>query len=97
MRPVNDGGVTGSVVVDTSQSAGARLRPVAISAVTLEGGLWQARCEANRVAGLPRLHDRLEAHGVVDNFRRKVGNGSERRGLWFTDSDLYKWMEGAAW
>ena len=97
MRPVNDGGVTGSVVVDTSQSEGARLRPVAISAVTLEGGLWQARCEANRVAGLPRLHDRLEAHGVVDNFRRKVGNGSERRGLWFTDSDLYKWMEGAAW
>ena len=41
---------------------------------------------------IPRLYQRLEAHGVVDNFR-----GEERRGFWFSDSDLYKWIEAAAW
>lgn len=47
---------------------------------------------------LPILLARLEAHGVIDNFRRLSGGSSaERKGLWFTDSDLYKWMEAAAW
>jgi len=54
--------------------------------------------EANRTKGIPALRARLEREGVVDNFRRMAGTRDvDRRGLWFTDSDLYKWMEGAAW
>jgi hypothetical protein len=45
MPHVNHSGAAGSVVVDTSQSAGARLRPVAVTALTLDGGLWRARCD----------------------------------------------------
>ncbi len=56
-------------------------------------GLWADRVRRNREVAIPRLLERLDHHGVIDNFRPEV----ERRGFWFTDSDLYKWMEAAAW
>jgi DUF1680 family protein len=35
---------------------------------------------------------------VVDNFRRLAGRTElQRKGPLYTDSDLYKWIEGAAW
>jgi DUF1680 family protein len=76
----------------------AVLRAVPTDQVQLRAGFWRDRYDANRERGIPRLYERLEAHGVVDNFRRLSGSSaSPRRGLWFTDSDLYKWMEAAAW
>ena len=61
-------------------------------------------------SGLPasqQLHDhtldilleRFESHGVLDNYRRLGDPRSDlpRQGWWFTDSDLYKWMEATAW
>jgi len=84
-------------VVDTSTSTHCRLHPVPIRAVRIEGGFWKPRIEANRCKGMPRLLELLEEHGVVDNFRRISGRRKvRRRGPLFTDSDLYKWMEGAA-
>jgi DUF1680 family protein len=86
-------------VTHTAGSPHARLAGVPVDAVSVGRGFWHDRMEANRVAGIPALHARLEREGVVDNFRRQAGSTSNvgRRGLWFTDSDLYKWMEGAAW
>jgi len=76
----------------------AALRAVPPDQVQLRAGFWRDRYDANREQGIPRLYERLEAHGVVDNFRRRSGASvSPRRGFWFTDSDLYKWMEAAAW
>jgi uncharacterized protein len=84
-------------VVDTSRSPNAILRPVAVSAVKLEDGFWRPRLEANRTQGLPALLKQLEEHGIVDNFRRLTGRKScPRRGPFFSDSDLYKWIEGAS-
>lgn len=80
-------------VTRTTASPHARVRAVTVGAVTLHDGFWHARTEANRMHGIPHLLERLEEHGVVENFRP----GAERRGFWFTDSDLYKWMEAAAW
>src|SRR5512141_2732725 len=66
--------------------------------VTLLDSFWAPRQAQLRDHTLPVLLDRLEARGVVDNFRRLSGRSdAARRGLWFTDSDLYKWMEAAAW
>jgi len=66
--------------------------------VRLADPFWAPRQAQLRDHTLPVLLDRLEAHGVVDNFRRLSGRSAvPRRGLWFTDSDLYKWMEAAAW
>ena len=66
--------------------------------VLLLDSFWAPRQAQLRDHTLPVLLDQLDAHGVVDNFRRKSGRSkTERRGLWFSDSDLYKWMEAAAW
>ena len=84
-------------VTHTEESGAARVSAVPPGDVTLLDGLWRERVESNRTAGIPRLYERLEEHGVVDNFRRRAGKPVERSGFWFTDSDLYKWMEAAAW
>ncbi len=84
-------------VVDTSASPHARLTGAPVRAVRLGEGFWRPRLEANRLAALPQLYRLLEEHGVVDNFRRVYGaKDAPRRGMVFTDSDLYKWVEAAA-
>lgn len=86
-----------TVVTDTTRSPFARLRPTPIAAVSLTDRFWQPHLERNQQRGIPQLYEELEAHGVLDNFRRLYGaHDGPRRGFLFTDSDLYKWMEGAA-
>lgn len=73
-------------------------RPVPIDAVRLRDGFWKTKMDLNHEQGLPVLLKHLEEHGIVDNFRLVSGRKKgERRGPCFTDSDLFKWMEGAAW
>ena len=75
-----------------------RLTAVPTDRVELRAGFWRDRYDANVQRGIPRLYEQLESHGVIDNFRRLSGARTvARRGYWFTDSDLYKWMEAAAW
>ncbi|MGH2784940.1 MAG: glycoside hydrolase family 127 protein, partial [Actinomycetota bacterium] len=78
-------------------SPGNRLHAIPPSAVAMAAGsFWWDRIEAGRAA-IPALFARIEEQGGVDNFRRLAGTTAERRGLWFTDSDLFKVMEAAAW
>lgn len=61
-------------------------------------GFWNARRNAVTERSLPTMLELLEEHGVVDNFRRLAGRPEiPRKGPLYTDSDLYKWIEGAAW
>ncbi len=42
--------------------------------------------------------EQLEVSGVLDNFRRIIGeSGAPHRGFVFADSDLYKTIEAVAW
>jgi len=81
-------------VIDSDKT---KLRFVPVGAVRMGGGFWKTRMDNNRAHGIPRLLEHLEDHGVVAAFGlvsgRKTG---QRRGPYFSDSDLYKWMEGAA-
>ncbi|MCC6294024.1 MAG: glycoside hydrolase family 127 protein [Bryobacterales bacterium] len=87
-----------SVILDLSSTPGAKLRTVPVSAVTLKGGFWESRRRTNVERSIPTLLQLLEEHGIADNFRRLSGAKSvPRKGPLFTDSDLYKWMEAAAW
>jgi DUF1680 family protein len=75
-----------------------KLKPIPVSAVKMGDGFWKARMDANHERGLPALLKRLEDHGVIDNFMLASGRKKvERKGPYFSDSDLFKWMEGAAW
>lgn len=86
-------------VLDLTKTPNARLHPVPVRAVTLQTGFWKARQDVTIQRSIPTLLELLELHGVVDNFRRIAGhaNYTPRRGPLYTDSDLYKWIEGAAW
>lgn len=74
-------------------------RPMPVTAVRLlpSGvlGAWQQR---NAEATIPHCIAQLEASGVLDNFRRLVGEtDAPYRGFVFADSDLHKVIEAAAW
>ncbi|MBI4877673.1 MAG: glycoside hydrolase family 127 protein [Acidobacteria bacterium] len=86
------------VILDLAKSPGAKLRNVPVSAVRLQGGFWEARRKTNVEKSIPTMLQLLEEHGVVDNFRRLSGRKQvARKGPLYTDSDLYKWMEAAAY
>lgn len=75
------------------------LRPLDLSQVVLHPrgslGAWQ---ELNASATIPHCIAQLETSGVIDNFRRLIGeSGATHRGFVFADSDLYKVIEAIAW
>jgi uncharacterized protein len=81
--------------VAPTPAATARLRPVA--AARIDGGLLAGRQRANGEAAVPSGPPRLAAAGNLDNLRIAAGAAGERRGPVFMDSDVYKWLEAAAW
>lgn len=90
-------GALNAQVVDTTKSPHVKLHPVPVSAVKMGEGFWKARMRVNVERSLPTMLDQLEQHGVMDNFRRLTGKkNAPRLGKVYTDSDIYKWLEAAA-
>jgi len=75
------------------------LRPLGIDQVEITGGFWGAWQERNREVTTPHALSWLERDGAMDNIRRLTDPAHlpERRGMLFSDSDLYKALEGIAW
>jgi DUF1680 family protein len=83
-------------VLDLSKSPYARLRSVPVHAVSLQDGFWSRRRRTNVDDSIPTMRLALEEHGRMDNFRRLSGRSqAARRGRIASDSDVYKWLEGA--
>jgi hypothetical protein len=61
------------VVVDTSMSPNARLKPVSLTAVELTDSVWSLRLRVNRDVTLPAQHCYLEEAGRLENFCRAAG------------------------
>ena len=69
-----------------------------LTAVTLDDAFWAPRRQLLRDATLPSQYRLLEETGRIDNFRRVAGKVDKPfQGLFFNDSDVYKWIEAAAW
>src|SRR4051812_4699766 len=85
-------------VLYLAHSLNARLHPVPVQAVHMGEGFWSARRKVTTERSIPSLLALLEEHGAIDNFRRLSGRRNvPRKGPLYTDSDVYKWIEGAAW
>lgn len=85
-------------LVDTTKSPFCRLRPLSLSAVQLTDQFWEPRRQQNRAVTLPAQHQQCVETGRLDNFRRVVGQiDSPFQGRFYNDSDVYKWLEAAAW
>jgi hypothetical protein len=81
-----------------SHSPYAKLRPVPVDAVTLTDRFWSPRLEINRTVTLPSQYRQCEETGRIDNFRRVSGKVDKPFvGIFFNDSDIYKWLEAASW
>ncbi|MEM3478864.1 MAG: glycoside hydrolase family 127 protein [Candidatus Bathyarchaeia archaeon] len=84
-------------VVDTTRSPYALLRPVPIEKVHLEDAFWAPRLKLVQEVTLPSQYRLLEETGRIFNFRRASGKEKgDFRGLYFNDSDVYKWIEASA-
>jgi len=97
-----------SVVVDTTESPRARLKPVPVSDVKLTDAFWAPRLRINHEFTLPTQYQLLEETGRIDNFRAAAGKDPAqygrsdidrfvRSGAYYNDSDVYKWLEAASW
>src|SRR5215207_10337798 len=81
-----------------SRSPFARLRPVAIDAVTIDDAFWMPRMRTNRESTLPSQFRLLRETGRMDNLLRAAGKlDGEFQDRVFNDSDVYKWLEAASW
>lgn len=87
-----------NAVVDLTHSPQARLRPVPLSSVTLDDAFWAPRLKRNRETTLPSQYQQCEETGRLDNFRRASGKKDiPFEGIYFNDSDVYKWLEAASY
>jgi hypothetical protein len=87
-------------VTSVAPTAGARvrLRPIDARGVVIGNGFLAARQHLNREVTLLHGAEQLEKVGTLENFRIAAGRASgERRGMVFSDSDVYKWLEAVAW
>ena len=81
-------------IENLTRSPHAKLHQVPVRAVTIRSGFWAQRRETNVSRSIPTMHDLLEAHGRMNNFRRLVGKSDAPQiGPVFSDSDVYKWTE----
>lgn len=91
-------GVGDAVVVDLRHSPNVRLRPVPIAHVSLSDEFWAPRRRTNGERTLRSQHRHLEATRTLDNFRRAAGRIDVGfAGMYFADTDVYKWLEAVAW
>ncbi|MFF4394317.1 glycoside hydrolase family 127 protein [Streptomyces sp. NPDC001480] len=76
--------------------AHAALRP---ATTRIDAGFWQARRETNARVSLPQGPGLLESAGNLHNLRLAAGTAEDEfQGAYpFVDTDVYKWLEAAAW
>ncbi|GAA2750413.1 glycoside hydrolase family 127 protein [Amnibacterium kyonggiense] len=73
------------------------LHPVGLEGVAIRGGFWGERLAVNAATSIPQGWERLHAAGNVANLEAAARGEGETRGEIFADSDVYKWLEAAAW
>ena len=84
-------------VLNLAKSPYAKLHSVPVRAVTIGPGFWAERRNANVTRSIPTMHDLIESHGRMNNFRRLAGKSDAPQiGKYYSDSDVYKWTEAAS-
>lgn len=84
-------------MIDVFRSPYAKLHTVPVRAVEIREGFWSKRRSTNVNSSIPSMHDELIAHGRMTNFLRLEGKSTApQEGPVYSDSDIYKWTEAAA-
>ncbi|MEV5968321.1 beta-L-arabinofuranosidase domain-containing protein [Kribbella sp. NPDC051952] len=92
--------MTEAVTTSLSPAAATRghWQPLGLGQSKITGGFWAPRQLRNGESAIPSGQDQLETAGNLQNLRLAAGIGEgEAIGPVFADSDVYKWLEAAAW
>jgi DUF1680 family protein len=74
------------------------LVPLPIKSVHIDDKFWAPRIEVNRNHTLATVYRKLIETGAIDNLDIAAGKKNGKfRGPFWSDSDVYKWIEGASW
>jgi uncharacterized protein len=74
------------------------LVPLAITQVKVDDPFWGPRIEVNNTRTLQTVRQHLIETGAIDNFALASGKKTGKfRGPFWSDSDVYKWLEGASY
>ncbi|GCF16164.1 hypothetical protein Harman_40990 [Haloarcula mannanilytica] len=72
--------------------------PMAIESVQIADDFWRHWREVNREKTIEYQYQQLQESGTLENFRRaSAGEKGGHNGMWFQDSDAYKWIEAASY
>ncbi len=81
-----------------TQGAAGVFSPIAPGDVRITGGRWAERAERNRTGAIPAGLRQLGEAKNLANLEIAAGRSTgEPAGPIFADSDVYKWLEAAAW
>src|SRR3984957_1283683 len=83
--------------VDVSASKHAVLHPLPMGAFESGEGFWSQHQRLNSEQSIAHGYAMLESAGNLDNLRNAANGSGPFRGPVFMDSDVYKWLEAAAW
>ena len=73
------------------------MKAVDFTSTTLTGGFWKKRQQLAREKTLRAVYDRFSDTGRIAAFRCDWKEGMPNRPHYFWDSDVAKWIEGAAY
>ena len=75
-----------------------RIQPLALPDVTIADAFWTPRITINREQTLDYQLQQCEETGRLTNFDKAAGRMEGAfEGIFFNDSDVYKWMEASAY
>ncbi|MDE2126825.1 MAG: glycoside hydrolase family 127 protein [Armatimonadetes bacterium] len=86
-----------TAVIELGASKHARLRPAPLARVDINDGFWLPWMQRNREKTLPDQYRSLVETGRLDNLRFAATGEGRFKGIYFNDSDVFKWLEGACW
>ena len=85
-------------VLDTRRSPNAVLEFLGPADVELLPGFWGDLRDRTIVTTLPTEYVQCETTGALRNFERAAGEvDAPFSGRYYSDSDVYKWVEAASW
>ena len=75
----------------------SRYKEIPFSAVEIQDIFWSPRLAVNRDSAIFHQWKELEKNGFIDNFRITAGiKKGFRKGFFYNDSDVHKWVDAAA-
>ena len=75
-----------------------RLVDIPLKSVDVDDQFWVPRIEVNRTRTIDHVYSELEQTGSIRNFDLAAGKVQGKfGGPWWSDSDVYKWIEGASY